>query len=384
MNSSGNFLIDVESVTTALGYIYFFLLILGGPIVLTVMNIYYAVKLSKKIKAGEEDQKMLSSSRVTAILTFVIGFILSGIYLALSDVTSAEWYEAVYVFEEHTPISGDHELTIEVFSFLAIIGYLILEYTQMTKMPPLLYALASAMLYMGIVIVVLWAVQTGFSIFLPLYSFNLCLIAASLIYRKSLEFQRISHQKKLHFLEKNFSLFGLILLAPFFAAVTAFLLIFGQDFDSIIKAWTETSDWVLSAKQAPPPLDYDGHYLCTVAAEGHKKIVKPLRDGQRQNYRITVNRQLCVANAFEQILEEKTPHFHRVIRHFYDTHGLPLAKMIKTKFSADLIYLLMKPLEWLFLIILYLTDPKPEKRIALQYLPQKEKQELAALIESQV
>ncbi len=28
---------------------------------------------------------------------------------------------------------------------------------------------------------------------------------------------------------------------------------------------------------------------------------------------------------------------------------------------------LVKPLEWFFLIVLYLTDEKPENRIALQY-----------------
>ena len=35
----------------------------------------------------------------------------------------------------------------------------------------------------------------------------------------------------------------------------------------------------------------------------------------------------------------------------------------------DIIYYLMKPLEWLFLLVLYLVDRKPENRIALQYIP---------------
>ena len=82
-----------------------------------------------------------------------------------------------------------------------------------------------------------------------------------------------------------------------------------------------------------------------------------------------VNRQLEIANAFELVLEEKTPRLHKAIRGFYDRHGLPIAKKIRTKCSADIVYIIMKPLEWFFLIVLYLTDVNPENRIHVQYLP---------------
>jgi hypothetical protein len=124
--------------------------------------------------------------------------------------------------------------------------------------------------------------------------------------------------------------------------------------------------------KAPPNVAYDEHYLCTVAAGGHDRVVKPIRMGERHGHRITVNRQLLIANAFEQILEEKTPGMHRIIRKFYDTHGYPIARHIKTKAAADVVYFIMKPLEWLFLLVLYLTDPAPENRIAIQYLPEKD------------
>ena len=87
----------------------------------------------------------------------------------------------------------------------------------------------------------------------------------------------------------------------------------------------------------------------------------------RHGHRVTVNRQLCIANAFEQVLEEKTPRFHRAVRGFYDRYGFPIAKMIRSPFAADVVYIMMKPLEYLFLIVLYLTDINPENRIALQY-----------------
>ena len=111
----------------------------------------------------------------------------------------------------------------------------------------------------------------------------------------------------------------------------------------------------------------DEHYLCTVAAGGHRRIVKPLRNGRRHGHEVIVNRQLCVANAFEQLLEERTPRLHRAVRGLYDRCGYPIAKHIRTKAAADIVYLLMKPLEWLFLAALYLCDVRPENRIAVQY-----------------
>jgi len=59
------------------------------------------------------------------------------------------------------------------------------------------------------------------------------------------------------------------------------------------------------------------------------------------------------ANAFEQILEELTPKLHKAMRGFCDNHGFPLSKLIKTKAAADFVYIVMKPLEWFFLVGVY-------------------------------
>ena len=101
-------------------------------------------------------------------------------------------------------------------------------------------------------------------------------------------------------------------------------------------------------------------------------LVKPIRYGIRRNQKIVVNRQLCIANAFEQLIEEKTPRFHKAIRYIYDKYGYPLSKHINTPLQADVTYIFMKPLEYIFLIILYLFDKEPENRIAKQYLPKIE------------
>ena len=169
----------------------------------------------------------------------------------------------------------------------------------------------------------------------------------------------------------NWPWLALIFMVPLLGILIGILALFGQAPDSVIKAFTETAEWNLSTKIPAQSLEYDGHYLCTVAAGGHKEIVKPIRLGRRGGKYIVVNRQLCIANAFEQIIEEKTPKFHYVVRSFYDKYGYPVAKHINSKYTADFIYFLMKPLEWIFLIVIYLFDNKPENRIAMQYLPKK-------------
>ena len=167
---------------------------------------------------------------------------------------------------------------------------------------------------------------------------------------------------------KNWPLLALIFMIPLLCVIIVILALFGQAPDAAIKSFTETANYTFSTKIPPQNIFYDEHYLCTVAAGGHEKIVKPLRMGKRHGHDVIVNRQLLIANAFEQIIEEKTPKFHRAVRHFYDTYGFPVAKLIKSKLVADIIWFIMKPLEWVFLAVIYFVDAHPEDRIASQYL----------------
>jgi hypothetical protein len=95
--------------------------------------------------------------------------------------------------------------------------------------------------------------------------------------------------------------------------------------------------------------------------------VKPLRFGKRGGRKIIVNRQLLIANAFENLLESYLPTFHKFIRANYDKYGYNLSKKINTSSLSNLTYILMKPFEWLFLFCLYLLCIKPEENIMRQY-----------------
>jgi hypothetical protein len=163
----------------------------------------------------------------------------------------------------------------------------------------------------------------------------------------------------------------LVLGLPFFFVVDTILLLLGQQRNSTILAFTETSGLPLSALDPTcRGVSCGEHYLCSVAANGHPLLVKPLRVGVRHGRPIICNRQLLVANAFEELLEENFPSVHRVIRRNYDRVGDFIHKdytPYKNPWLCDLIYLLMKPADWCFLTVLYLCDRKPEERIARQY-----------------
>ena len=160
---------------------------------------------------------------------------------------------------------------------------------------------------------------------------------------------------------------ALILIIPVFWIIVMILTLFGQESDSMIKVFTETTTWHLSQQTHPLELEHHGHYLCTVATKGHKSIVKPMGIGHRHDHEIIVNRQLQVANAFEHLIKQSHPAIHHYIRKNYDRYGFPLAKQINNKYWSDAVYLIMKPLEWSFLFTLYLFHQHPETLIAQQY-----------------
>ena len=166
---------------------------------------------------------------------------------------------------------------------------------------------------------------------------------------------------------QNKPLWVIASLIPVFVIITLVLTLLGQDTDSMVRVFTETTTWNFSQQTHPPYLDHQGHYLCTVAVCGDPKVVKPLRIGHRHGNEIIVNRQLLIANAYEEMIQDYSPRFHRIIRTFYDKYGYPFSKHITTPIQSNVLYLLMKPLEWLFLLKLYLFCLSPEAKIKKQY-----------------
>ena len=372
-----------EFTLTSIVWSFFVSLIFVYPIVLTGYHILLLYLETKK--------KLLKPFIRFDQVAIWYGLILEFLYLTEGKyVTGSDWSVQLKNLEMHTPIFSEAAPTIIFIFIIGIAGYLYLRVRPLKKIPPLMAIISMSAMYLWVIEVIVFTVQVFkgdlsgdnlLDLYLLVYPVCIICIVARTVISKVHEWQeyeieraKIQSNPLLNFADKILSnsklwpIYAIIFMFPLLGIIIGILLLFGQAPDSVIKAWTETADWTLSLKEAPQNIEYDEHYLCTVAAGGHRKIVKPVRKGIRHGHEVIVNRQLCIANAFEQILEEKTPRFHKLVRGIYDRYGFPVARLIKSKWIADIIYILMKPLEWIFLMVIYMIDVHPENRIATQYM----------------
>ena len=345
-------------------------LFLAGPAVLTIDNILYLV-------VPHSDETMRKRSQLVEILTIIFGGFCFWLASGLHDTCwDADWWVQLYNAELHAPIATWTYPTLITVGILGIIGYLVLFIARIRPLPPLVTVLGLGGLYLGgALCLVLFIQLIKHNWVLCVYLGNLLLIFLKVIKELVLQYNHTecNCKTKIQWLQRilskawNLPWLGLLAMIPLLGIVLAVLTLFGQAPDSIIQAWTQTSDWTFSQQTAPPNLPMDMHYLCTVAAGGHRSLVKPIRMGKRHGHWVLVNRQLAIANAFEELLQQRMPRLHRVIRYAYDHYGYPIANHIRSPWAADAVWLLMKPAEWFFLVALYLFDCKPENRIAVQY-----------------
>ena len=353
--------------------------VISYPFILTALNLLFLCKPRQSEKFTRAGQKI-------EYTTIFIGVIFTGLYLYIFTPIQffADYGEQLYNSEMHTPIFTEAQPTLLCLAIVAAVGYLLLRWIPLEKQPPLLTVLSMAAMYIGMALCVVFDIQifNEESIFLMLLPFNLILISLKVVRQTGMAWkqlhpadnetqfggnQRLLALNRLLCRTCGLPIVALVMALPLMGVMIAILTLCGQAPNAVIQAWTETAEWTFSQHTAPPNVMYDEHYLCTVAAGGHPRVVHPLRSGKRHGHEVIVNRQLCIANAFEQLLEERTPHLHRLIRGLYDRLGYPFARHIRTKAAADAVYLLMKPLEWFFLAVLYLFDIHPEDRIAVQY-----------------
>lgn len=357
-----------------------YVLVVALPLVLTIWNIVSLVFCLK----GKQGNKVTKFAEVFGILVGI-----TATPFCFYIVEDVYWWQEIDSMSMYPPIAKGYFLTFCVLLAMGLVGYLILRFKPLEKQPPLVTVISISAVYVMMILSVVYSVQIFnapsnilwmIALILPiniliLFSKTILLVVkqkATLISNQQLEIPT-SDKKIIAYLEsylkkaEDYPKLALILILPLLGVVVAILMIFGQNPDSLVAMWSDTAEWNLSTQIPPPRLEYDGHYLCTVAVCGTPSIVKPLWVGERRGTKILVNRQLAVANAFEQVIEEKAPKLHYVIRTFYDKTGYPISRHINSKVASNVTYMIMKPLEWSFVLFLYLFDIEPEKRISKQY-----------------
>jgi hypothetical protein len=286
---------------------------------------------------------------------------------------------------DSTAFSPQHQLTILTLVILCLIAYFYSSYRKNIA-SPIMEVFVNCLLALAIILNVLIAIQTKDTLYavcgnLPIIILGILMLAKNqqLFYayaqKESFAPKNKFEQIALHILNlKPIQKFPLVLILclPILVILSAILLLVGQKPDSIVRAFTDTykhgfSQWDYKCDN----VECGGHYLCSVAANGHTKVVKPKRLGMRNGNMIICNRQLLVSNAFEELMEEKFPFLHKNIRQQYNKVGNFIHRyydIFNNKFISDVIYILMKPFEWFFIFTLYCFDRNPENRIAKQYL----------------
>ena len=106
------------------------------------------------------------------------------------------------------------------------------------------------------------------------------------------------------------------------------------------------------------PPSYGNCFVVTAAAKGHYWLVK---SWMHPHFHKPVNQQWYTFKHFEHLLALSFPKFHPVLRAIYNFIGPFIVKFIVYRWQADIVYLLLKPLEWCAFIILKISFMKKNK-----------------------
>ncbi len=312
---AGLFYMLFASVHAGAGEFLFYALFTGTfllhPLVLTGINLFFTFAPSKFYKYR-------GTARRFEWITILLGSLYGLLLLPFMEIQfQADWPETLRNSQMHTPIWTEAYPTVFFLSLLGIAGYLLLSLLPLGKMPPLVIVLSMSAMYLGVAECLAWIVQIFRSDFLLLclFPFNCILIAAKTVRAYTLEWGRLHPPSESASRSDS---------AP--ASQQGLL--------------GRINAWLYNARR---------WYIVSFL------LMWPLLG-------------LCIA-LLALFGQRPDAGLHRRIRHFYDTYGLPIARHIRSPYTADIVYLLMKPLEYFFLFVLYLCDTEPENRIARMYPP---------------
>lgn len=92
-------------------------------------------------------------------------------------------------------------------------------------------------------------------------------------------------------------------------------------------------------------------FIVTAATHGHAGLVGPFTNAVHRNEIRQVNRQLLTFWRLENIWQLHAPRSHRLFRKIYNRIGPLIARRIRSPWLADMVYLMLKPAEWMAAIL---------------------------------
>ncbi|WP_425401032.1 DUF6688 family protein [Aeoliella sp.] len=104
-------------------------------------------------------------------------------------------------------------------------------------------------------------------------------------------------------------------------------------------------------------------FVITAAAQGHRWLVGSRDVGQA--FRVT--RQLQLLKALEVLLHATVPQLHRPLRRLYNRVGPQVARRIRFAWLADVVYLAMKPAEWIAWLVVRVVAGVPRSSVRRVY-----------------
>ena len=114
-----------------------------------------------------------------------------------------------------------------------------------------------------------------------------------------------------------------------------------------IPSWITAWFWAKQTYESLPDTPPSGCFVVNAAGRGHKNFVGPFFEIEHCGQTRRANQQLITLWQFENGWRKKFPRSHRLTRHIYNHVGPRLAAKIRSPWLADLVFLALKPAEWL-------------------------------------
>lgn len=236
-------------------------LVLVFPIMLTLFNSIF-------LFLRKTDKQLLRKGKYIEYLTLGIGIGYMSMLLPFAEISYVDWSYELYNAHKHTPIWTHGMVTVAVLIGIGIIGYFFLSFVNVQKIPPLVSVSAIAAMYLGMAMCILWVLQVFelklYPLYLCLLPFNFVIIGVKTIQSKVVEWKINQPEEGKKFENRylnrlnqkllkaeRWPLAAFLLMWVLLGIIICILILFWQRPDSVIRAWTETSDWNLSMKVAP-------------------------------------------------------------------------------------------------------------------------------------